>query len=69
MAQSSYTTTAGKLAPMFVNDQSSVYAFFTEVCYNGDPFATLIRETRGPVTRVIQRGSGNPLPYIGLPSR
>ena len=65
----SYTTTAGKLAPMFVNDQSSVYAFFTEVCYNGDPFVTLIRETRGPVTRVIQRGSGNTLPYIGLPSR
>ena len=40
----SYTTTAGKLAPMFVNDNSSMFAFFGEVCYNGDPFATLIPE-------------------------
>ena len=37
----SYTTTAGKLAPMFVNDDSSVWAFFNEVCFDGDPFATL----------------------------
>jgi hypothetical protein len=31
----SYTTTAGKLAPMFVTDNSSVFTFFNEVCYNG----------------------------------
>jgi hypothetical protein len=30
----SYTTTVGKLAPMFVNDDSSVWAFVGEVCYN-----------------------------------
>jgi hypothetical protein len=61
----SYTTTAGKLAPMFVNENSSVFAFFTEVCYNHDPFSTLIRETQGAETREVKRGAGSPLPYIG----
>lgn len=61
----SYTTTAGKLAPMFVNDNSSVWAFFAEVCYSGDPFATIIRETRGPETKEVKRGEGNPVPYSG----
>ena len=61
----SYTTTAGKLAPMFVNDNSSVFGFFAEVCYNGDPFVTLVRETRGGETRVLSRGEGLVLPYIG----
>ena len=61
----SYTTTAGKLAPMFVNDNSSVWAFFAEVCYSGDPFATIIRETRGPETKEVKRGEGNSVPYSG----
>lgn len=64
----SYTTTAGKLAPMFVNTASSVWAFFGEVCYTGDPFATLIQETRGTETKMIHRGEGNTLPYIGAPA-
>jgi len=38
----SYTTTAGKLAPMFVNNDSAIFVFFREVCYNNDPFRTLI---------------------------
>lgn len=61
----SYTTTAGKLAPMFVNQDSSVFAFFSEVCYNGDPFATLIRETRGEQTKELKRGEGTTTPYVG----
>ena len=61
----SYTTTAGKLAPMFVNDNSTVFAFFAEVCYSGDPFATLIRETRGGETRTLRGGEGATTPYIG----
>ncbi|MHB1309861.1 MAG: glycosyl hydrolase family 28-related protein [Limisphaerales bacterium] len=61
----SYTTTAGKLAPMFVVEDSSVFAFFGEVCYNGDPFQTLVRETRGGETKFVRRGEGNTLPYIG----
>ncbi len=61
----SYTTTAGKLAPMFVNEESSVFAFFAEVCFNDDPFQTLIRETRGAETRTVERGSGGTTPYSG----
>jgi hypothetical protein len=63
----SYTTTAGKLAPMFVNANSSVWAFFGEVCYTGDPFEILVRETRGSETRTLKRGEGSTLPYIGMP--
>jgi hypothetical protein len=65
----SYTTMAGKLAPMFVNEDSGVFAFFTEVCYSGDPFATLIRETRGTETREVRRGEGDLLPYVGRAAR
>jgi hypothetical protein len=62
----SYTTTAGKLAPMFVNDDSSVWAFFGEVCYNGDPYAVLIRETRNRNTKDAKRGDGTFAGYSGV---
>lgn len=65
----SYTTTAGKLAPMFVTRDSSVFTFFAEVCFNGDPFATLIRETRGNETREILAGAGATVPYLAWPPR
>jgi len=61
----SYTTTAGKLAPMLLNADSSVWAFFTEVCYNGDPFITLVRETRLGETMEVKRGMGGTVPYSG----
>lgn len=61
----SYTTTAGGLAPMFVTEEASVFAFFAEVCFSGDPFRTLIRETRGGETREIRAGAGRTLPYRG----
>ena len=60
----SYTTTAGKLAPMFVTEDSQVFAFFGEVCYSGDPFSELIQETRKGVTKVVQREQGLTAPYI-----
>ena len=63
----SYTTTAGKLAPMFVNADSSVWAFFGEVCYNGDPFEILVQETRGKETRTLRRGEGATVLYTGVP--
>ncbi len=63
----SYTTTAGKLAPMFVNENGHVFAFFGEVCYSGDPFMTLIEETRSKQTKVIKRGEGGTTPYISKP--
>lgn len=65
----SYTTTAGKLAPMFRNDDSSVWAFFGEVCYNGDPFSTLIQETRGGETKTLDKDSAHTLPYSGIARR
>ena len=61
----SYTTTAGKLAPMFAITDASSFAFFSEVCYSGDPFTTLIRETRSGVTKELKRGEGHTLPYAG----
>ena len=61
----SYTTTAGKLAPMLVNDESSVFAFFGEVCYSGDPFAVLVRETRDGKVKFVRRGEGAAAPYSG----
>jgi hypothetical protein len=63
----SYTTTAGRLAPMLVNTDSAVFAFFNEVCYNNDPFRTLIRETRSGMTREVSVGEGGIAPYIGYP--
>lgn len=60
----SYTTTAGKLAPMFITENSSVFTFFNEVCYNGDPFATLIREVRNSSVRTVKQGEGTTTPYV-----
>ncbi len=49
----SYTTTAGKLAPMFVVDNARASFSFREVCFNGDPFTTIVRETRGGQTKIV----------------
>jgi len=65
----SYTTTAGKLAPMFVTEDASVFAYFNEICYTGDPFTTLIRETRDDVTKIVERGQGGIAPYVGVAPR
>jgi len=63
----SYTTTAGKLAPMFLTEDSTAFAFFSEVCYTGDPFTILVREKRKGVTKEVKRGDGNLTPYVGVP--
>ena len=65
----SYTTTAGKLAPMFVTDNSSVFAFFNEVCYNGDPFISIVRETQGKETKILNREKAHTAPYSGRSNR
>lgn len=59
----SYTTTAGKLAPMFVTRNASVFTFFNEVCNNGDPFVTLIQETRDGETMSLGREKAHTAPY------
>jgi Pectate lyase superfamily protein len=61
----SYTTTSGGLAPMFVNRDSTVYTWFAEVCFNGDPFKTLIEEFRSGESRNVSRGKGGTAPYVG----
>lgn len=61
----SYTTTAGGLAPMFVNDNSSMWTYFGEVCYNQDPFDTLVHETRRGEAREVKPGTGGTAPYSG----
>ena len=60
----SYTTIAGKLAPMFVNHDGAIFAYCGEDCYNGDPFAILDRETHARKTPTVRRGQGGTLPYI-----
>jgi len=47
----SYTTGGGKLAPMLVVDNAQAAFSFGEVCCSGDPFAVIVRETRGAETR------------------
>jgi len=61
----SYTTTAGRLAPMFVNEDSSMWTYFAERYYNGDPFATLVRETRSGETRELKPDPATTAPYTG----
>lgn len=46
-----YTTTAGKLAPMFVNDESAVSVTLGERHFGNDPYVTVLSETRDGVTR------------------
>lgn len=59
----SYTTTAGQLAPMFLTSNASVYTFFNEVCYNGDPFTRIVEETRGKETKILKREEAHSAPY------
>ena len=61
----SYTTTAGKLAPMFVNDDSSVWTFFGETCFNGDPYVTIVKETRSGETKTLGNKEASAVPYSG----
>jgi hypothetical protein len=52
----SYTTNNGKLAPMFVSENARVSYVIGEVCYTGDPYKFLVKETRNGVERVLSRG-------------
>lgn len=65
----SYTTTAGSLGPMFLSRDSAIWTFFGEVCFNGDPFQTLIRETRGRETKELRQDEGSVRPFAGVPLR
>ena len=56
----SYTTTKGKLAPMFTSVDSRVSVVMGEVCYTGDPFARLFEQKRGRENKILDR-KGVPL--------
>lgn len=61
----SYTTTAGALAPMFVVEKGSLSASFTETCFNGDPFRTVLRAERDwPPSEFASRANGAALPLL-----
>jgi hypothetical protein len=51
-----YTTTPPKGAPMFVNQGSWLSVTLGEACFGGQPYQTLISETRGGETRTLKRG-------------
>ncbi|MFN7841671.1 MAG: glycosyl hydrolase family 28-related protein [Pirellula sp.] len=59
----SYTTTAGKLAPMFVTKDASLFTFFHEVCFNGDPFAMLVEESQAGESKKLPKGRAHTAPY------
>ena len=63
----SYTTTAGKLAPMFITEDAEAFAFFGEVCYSGDPFAVWCKDKQGKTEKTLRSGSGSLAPYISRP--
>ena len=54
---------------MFVNEDSSVWASFGEICYNGTPFSTVIKETRGAEIKIPGKDAGHTLPYSGYPAK
>jgi hypothetical protein len=66
-----YTTTAGKLAPMFTNVEASVSVTLGERCYTGDPYTVIVSETRQGQTRTLPNTSpdykGRLVLYVGTP--
>lgn len=54
----SYTTGAGRLAPMFVVRDAVLAATFAEVCFQPEPFQVIVREERGG--QVVELGKDDP---------
>ena len=53
----SYTVGAHLPDPMFVIDNAQAALSFSEVCYTGQPFDTIVRETRGGETREMKKAA------------
>jgi hypothetical protein len=49
--------------------RTSIWAFFSEVCYNGDPFQVRVSETRGTETKNLGKDDGHTAPYSGRPPK
>ncbi len=75
----SYTTTQGKLAPMFQADEAELSVTLGEVCYSGDPYRELVKQSLDGRQFLLKRGEaplrasflqGSELPlYVGRKSR
>ncbi len=68
----SYTTTAGKLAPMFVVRDATLSATFGEVCFNNDPYQIIVREEHGGQVHVLGKDDpryGRSLTLFSTPRR
>jgi hypothetical protein len=50
---------------MFITTNASLFTYFNEVCFNGDPFVVRIQETRGTTTKIIGKDEGHTAPYVG----
>lgn len=68
-----YTTTAGKLAPIFVCTGSSVSIRISESCFNGDPYSTIIKDIRAGEAKTLinsdLRYRGKIILYSGYSSK
>lgn len=68
-----YTTTAGKLAPMFTVDDASLSVTLGERCYTGDPYTVIVRETQRDQTRTLPHTApdykGRLVLYVGRHTR
>ena len=53
----SYTVGAHLPDPMFVVDNAQASLRFSEVCYSGQPYDTIVRETRGGETREMKKAA------------
>jgi hypothetical protein len=48
---------------MFINENAATWTFFTERCYTGDPFTTLVREIRSGQTRELPASKNHTAPF------
>ena len=55
-------TSAGKLAPMFVNNAGQMSVTISEVCFNNDPFDKWVEETKGGQAKLLRNAD----PLSGL---
>lgn len=51
----SYTTEDGRHGPMFTVSDATAFFFFREVCYNGTPFAEIVRILRDGTTSLLRK--------------
>jgi hypothetical protein len=51
-----YSTSGDMTVPMFIVEDAALSVTFGEACFSGKPYTTVVRETRGGVTRDLRKG-------------